>query len=193
MTNTHGYHLGFESNRPTAIHVAPALHPILSGTVDEWRNHGLHLVFMDDYESTAATPGTVVLVPAFTPSQAAALTKLVDSHPLAIVIGVVRDATGLQTHTAIAAGASYVANLHLSWSLLLVALAPAIASARRTTSCSASQSGDPALFTTDVVPPDSFDGDPRMTQSSPPSRLNPHNPAETRAYHRIQVLSACNP
>lgn len=189
MTSTQRYRLDVPPPKATAIHVAPALHPILAGTVDEWRAYGLHLVFMDDYETPAATLGAVVLVPAFTPSQAAALAKLVDSHPLSIVIGVVRDTTGLQTHTAIAAGASYVANLHLAWHLLLEELAPAILCSRRSATTAPSQTGITAL---DPVEPgtDTGDAHPGRGDSYPPANFPA--PTSTSEYQRIRVLGDCD-
>ncbi len=115
---------------PIAVHVAPALHPVLATSIKQWREHDLHLVFANEESMAGDTPGAVLLEPAFTPAQAAGIRAVADEHPLALLIGVVRDSTGLQTHTAISAGAAYVVNLQMPWDLILGALAPAIVAVR---------------------------------------------------------------
>lgn len=175
-----------EKVKPTPIFSAPSLEPLLGTTAAEWSRHGLQLVFVHDYESMVALPGCVMLVPAFTPSQSAALAKLTDSSPLTIAIGVVRDTTGLQTHNAITAGAAYVANLHLTWDLLLGALAPAIMNLRKATTCSTSQPKTSPLSADDAARGDTWNDSSGRRRAEPPRLISD---ATLAAHGRTLVLA----
>lgn len=175
------------SGKPNPIFAAPSLEPILSTTTPEWKRHDLQLMFVHDHESVAATPGCVMLVPAFTPSQSAALTKLLDNFPLTIAIGVVRDTTGLQTHNAITAGAAYVANLHLTWDLLLGDLAPAIMNLRKATTCPSSPPPQSSLWSLG----DTHRGQTWADENEPPRPEPPRLiPNPTTAAHQRTLVSA---
>lgn len=178
------------SGKPNPIFAAPSLEPILSTTTQEWKRHDLQLMFVHDHESVAATPGCVMLVPAFTPSQSAALTKLLDSFPLTIAIGVVRDTTGLQTHNAITAGAAYVANLHLTWDLLLGDLAPAIMNLRKATTCSPSPPPTSPWSPDDTRRGQTWTDDRESPRPEPP-RLIPNPTTAAHGRTLVPALDAC--
>lgn len=86
------------------------LRPVMTCLQSAWLEHGLCIVFIDPGECHDMLASAVIL-PGFTWQQIQVVEHVAELNPLILVVAIVRDATGLQTHRAIANGAGLALNL----------------------------------------------------------------------------------
>ncbi|MFE0578622.1 hypothetical protein [Streptomyces sp. NPDC058874] len=66
---------------------------------------------MDDMDAMEQCDDAFVALPVFTPQHANVVAQVAASNPVSGIVGVVADASGMQTHLAIQSGANWVLNL----------------------------------------------------------------------------------